>query len=239
MVTGAVLLFGIDYLSDRGGLWGHLHTGHRRAFANFNEDPSFPSVGIFWQDAAANTAMFYFLNQGILMRFMAAKSVNEGRKAAMFVPIVPMPMAAVACLRWLGGARSNHAGVLPEMAPDQAFFVAAEFLSTPGVFGLIMAALTAALMSTVDTLVTAVSAIAVNDVYRPYINRNATEQQSLRAARISALSVMVFGLFLVPVFMSLGSIFEAHAAFTAAVTPPLVVALLVCLLATYTRLLHS
>ena len=39
-----------------------------KAFPNFNEDPSFPSVGIFWQDGIANTAMFYFLNQGIVMR---------------------------------------------------------------------------------------------------------------------------------------------------------------------------
>ena len=56
-------------------------------------------------------------------------------------------------------------------------------------FGLIAAALTAALMSTVDTLVTAVSAIAVNDIYKPK-NPEASER-SLGVARISALSVMI------------------------------------------------
>ena len=29
----------------------------------------------------ANSAFFYFLNQGILMRFVAAKSLREARKA--------------------------------------------------------------------------------------------------------------------------------------------------------------
>ena len=51
-----------------------------------------------------------------------------------------------------------EAGVLPAMDPKLAFYVSAEFLARPGIFGLILAALTAALMSTVDTLITAVSA---------------------------------------------------------------------------------
>ncbi len=241
LVVGALLFWlGIEYLGDHGGFWSNLPRGHRQAFSHLNADPSFPAVGIFWQDAMANTAMFYFLNQGILMRFMAAKSVNEGRKAALFVPVVLMPVAAIAVASggWVGKAMVN-AGVLPEMAPDEVFYYTAEFLAQPGVFGLIMAALTAALMSTVDTLVTAVAAIVVNDVYKPiaqYRNRQrgmsekdseeVPEKKLLLVARISALSVMALGLLLVPVFMNFGSIYEAHGAFTAAVTPPLVVALL-------------
>ena len=108
--------------------------------------------------------MFYFLNQGILMRFMAARTVGEGRKAAIMVPIALMPVAAVVVASggWVGKAL-EVAGVLPaDMPPKEVFFLTAEFLSQPGVFGLIMAALTAALMSTVDTLITAIAAIVVN-----------------------------------------------------------------------------
>jgi SSS family solute:Na+ symporter len=120
-----------------------------------------------------------------------------------------------------------HAGVLPAtLEADEAFYVAAEFLSRPGIFGLIMAALTAALMSTIDTLITAVAAIVVNDVYKPYIRRDATERQLLGAARLSSLGVTILAVLLVPVFMQFASIYKAHGAFTAAVTPPLVVTLL-------------
>jgi solute:Na+ symporter, SSS family len=227
--TGFLLLIlGIDYLGGVGEFWQHLPRDHRLAFDNFNEDPSFPSVGIFWQDAIANTAVFYFLNQGVIMRFLSAKSVREGRKAAYFVPIVLMPLAAIAVASggWVGKAL-EHAGVLPHgMSASEAFFVTAEFLSHPGVFGLILAALTAALMSTVDTLLTAVSAIVVNDVYKPYIRPKATDRQLLAAARVTAVVVAVIGLVLVPFFMRFDSIYIAHGTFTAAVTPPLVVALL-------------
>jgi Na+/proline symporter len=141
--------------------------------------------------------------------------------------LVLMPVAA--CVVAGGGwiARGLvHAGVLPELEPGQAFFIASEFLSRPGIFGLIVAALTAALMSTVDTLVTAVSAIAVNDVYQPYVRPRAGERELLLVARVCALGVTVLGVTMVPAFMEFDSIYSAHGAFTAAVTPPLVVTLL-------------
>ena len=229
LLVGLLLLvLGIDHLGGFDVFWQHLPRGHRQAFSHFNTDPSFPAVGIFWQDAMANSAMFYFLNQGMVMRFMAAKSIHEARKAAIVMPLVLMPLAAcvVASGGWVGKALV-HAGVLPpDIEADEAFFVTAEFLSRPGVFGLILAALTAALMSTVDTLITAVSAIVVNDVYKPYLRKDASEQQLLRVARISAMGVSILGIALVPVFANFRTIYAAHGAFTAAVTPPLVVTLM-------------
>lgn len=233
LLTGLVLLvLGMSYLGGFDVFWDYLPRTHRLAFPAFNEaegiygDKSYPAVGIFWQDAMANSAMFYFLNQGMVMRLMAAKSITDSRKAVVSMLVVLMPIAAlvVASGGWVGKSLAG-AGVLPEMEPDTAFFVAAEFLAVPGVFGLIMAALTAALMSTVDTLVTAVSAIVVNDLYKP-LKPQATESELLRMARISALSVSVLGVLLVPIFMEFDSIYAAHGAFTAAITPPLVVTLL-------------
>jgi solute:Na+ symporter, SSS family len=229
LITGLIILvLGIDYLGGFGIFWDNLPREYRLAFANFNAKPDFPSVGIFWQDAVANSAMLYFLNQGIAMRFLAARSLSESRKAVFAVVVLLMTVGA--CVVASGGWTARalvHAGVLPDtIEPGQAFYIATEFLSRPGLFGLILAALTAALMSTVDTLITAVAAIVVNDVYRPYIRPDATDRQMLRAARISSVSVMILGVALVPVFMNFDSIYAAHGAFTAAVTPPLVVVLL-------------
>jgi SSS family solute:Na+ symporter len=65
----------------------------------------------------------------------------------------------------------------------------------------------------------------VNDVYAPR-HPDASDPELLRVARISSVSITLFGVALVPVFASFGSIYAAHGAFTAAVTPPLVVALM-------------
>jgi solute:Na+ symporter, SSS family len=221
LALGAAELGGFDML------WDHLPRGHRLAFPDFNADPDYPGVGIFWQDAMANSAMFFFLNQGILMRFMAARSVEEGRKAAVAVMVILMPVAAivVASGGWVGRA-FVHAGLLPDtIEGGRVFFVVGEMLAVPGVFGLILAALVAALMSTVDTLVTAVAAVVVNDVVRP-MRPDFSDQQLLLAARITSISVTIVGVALVTVFQQFDTIYAAHSAFTAAISPPMVVALL-------------
>lgn len=222
-----IFVLGASYIGGFDLLWLNLPRAARLAFPNFNEDPEFPAVGIFWQDAFANSAMFYFLNQGIIMRFMAAKSLDESRKATTVLMVGLMFIGALVVSSGGLVARAfTHAGILPEVPAREAFFIAAELLSHPGIFGLILAAMTAALMSTVDTLITAVSAVTVNDVYRQYLRPQATDKQLLRAARITALSVTAIGVLMVPVFMQFKSIYVAHAAFTAAVTPPMVVTLL-------------
>ena len=160
------------------------------------------------------------------MRLMAARSVDDSRKAVMTMLLVLMPIAAlvVASGGWVGQALTS-AGVLPDMEPKEAFFITSSFLSQPGVFGLVMAALTAALMSTVDTLITAISAIVVNDIYKP-LKPDASESSMLKMARIASVSIAIIGVLLVPMFQSFGSIYSAHGAFTAAITPPLVITLL-------------
>ena len=228
LATGLVLLIlGAAYMGGFDAFWEHLPRGHRMAFPAFNEDPSYPAVGIFWQDGMANTAMFYFLNQGMVMRLLAARSVRDSRRAVITVFLILMPIAAVVVASGGWVARSLvHAGLLDPAVPGkEAFFVAADLLAVPGVFGLVMAALTAALMSTVDTLITAIAAIVVNDVYRP-ARPDAKDAELLRVARWSSVGVTLLGIALVPVFMQFNSIYAAHGAFTAAVTPPLVVALL-------------
>ena len=79
-----------------------------------------------------------------------------------------MPIAAmvVASGGWIGAAMES-AGMFPtdpaaRPTASNIFYWVAAVLCKPGVFGLVMAALTAALMSTVDTLITAVAAIFVS-----------------------------------------------------------------------------
>jgi len=227
LATGLVLLvLGMNYLGGAESFWEHLPRGHRTAFPPFNADPAYPAVGIFWQDAMANSAMFYFLNQGMVMRLLSARSVEDSRKAVIAMMAILMPLAAVVVASggWVAKALV-HAGFLPpDIAADKSFFIAAEFLTRPGIFGLVMAALTAALMSTVDTLITAIAAIVVNDVYKP-LRPEADDRQLLKVARLSSVGITLFGIALVPIFMGFDSIYSAHGAFTAAVTPPLVVAL--------------
>ena len=80
----------------------------RETLIVFNHPPDFNFVGIFWQDGVAGSVGFLFMNQGLIMRFMACKSVNEGRKAAAFNVLVLLPISTVVVSNagWIGKAIS-------------------------------------------------------------------------------------------------------------------------------------
>ena len=235
LIFAGLLLFylGIQYLGDNTALtgfnafWKNLSPNEKLPLAHFNHPPDFNFVGIFWQDGIAGSVGFLFLNQGLIMRFMAAKSVNEGRKAAAFNVLIILPISAIVVSNagWIGRAITNAVpNALPvDLVANDIFVAVTNIVSSPGVFGFIIAALCAALMSTADTLVNASSAIIVNDIYRPLAKKFKNEKEQLQLARWTSIGVKVLAVSLVPFFNSFDSIYEAHGWFHSTFTPPLVV----------------
>lgn len=225
LIAGFILFgLGLNLLGGWDGFWSGLPALHKLPFARFNEPQSFHFIGIFWQDGVANTFALYMMNQGFILRFLSLKSVKETRKTYIALILVLMPLAALAVSNagWLGRSMVSQ-GLLPaDVDPNQIFVLVAGKICQPGVFGFVMAALTAALMSTIDALINAVSAIAVNDIYRPFVRQGASDGHYLKIARLVSRSSAVFGIALVPVFASFNSIYVAHGAFTAAITPAMV-----------------
>ena len=244
LLQGFILLFaglflfalGISYLGGFDVFWNLLPTEWKMPLAKFNSPPDFNFVGIFWQDGIAGSIGFLFLNMGLIMRFMATKSVNEGRKAAAFNVLFMLPISAIVVgnAGWVGKAISvvQPDVVPPNTDPDQIFVVVANIVSTPGLFGFIMAALTAALMSTVDTLINATAAIYINDIHRPikvwlkkYDEDERTEDRhELVSARFASVAITILGVLAVLVFRDFPTVYEAHGFFHSTLTPPLVVA---------------
>jgi SSS family solute:Na+ symporter len=204
--------------------WALIPQEHKYAFSDFNAPPKFSFIGIYVQDGIANTGALMLMHQGFIMRFLSLKSVKDSRRMVVCWILLLAPLAAIAtsCGGWIARALVNNGEA--SIDASDAFVKAAHFLCSPGVFGFVLAALTAALMSTADTLINAVSAIFVNDIWRPYIKPASSDKHYLRVARITSLCAAALGLALVPIYMK-NTIYEAHAMFTAAVTPPVLTAI--------------
>jgi len=233
LVQGIILLVAgmglfaaaIYHFGGFGDFWALLPRSHKFAFSEFSAPPKFSFIGIYVQDGLANTGALMLMHQGFIMRFLSLKSVKDSRRMVVCWILVLAPLAAIAtsCGGWIARALVNKGELVTE--PGDSFVKAAHFLCAPGVFGFVLAALTAALMSTADSLINAVSAIFVNDIWRPYIKPNRDDKHYLRVARITSLGAAALGLALVPIFMK-DTIYGAHSMFTAAVTPPVLVAIL-------------
>jgi len=244
LLQGFILLFaglflfilGLHFIGGFDVFWSILPTSWKMPLANFNSPPDFNFVGIFWEDGVAGSIGFLFMNMGLIMRFMATKSVDEGRKAAVFNILFMLPISAIVVgnAGWIGKAISlvNPDIIPPNTSPDQIFVVVANIVAIPGVFGFIMAALTAALMSTVDTLINASAAIYINDIHRPLKLWLKTSNKDLKkedknelfSARVASIAITSLGVLSVLVFSGFPTVYEAHGFFHSTLTPPLVVA---------------
>ncbi len=233
LVQGIILLIAglglfavaIYHFGGFGDFWALLPRSHKFAFSDFNAPAEFSFIGIYVQDGLANTGALMLMHQGFIMRFLSLKSVKDSRRMVVCWILVLAPLAAIAtsCGGWIAKALVNNGELVTE--PGDSFVKAAHFLCAPGVFGFVLAALTAALMSTADSLINAVSAIFVNDIWKPYVKPSAGDKHYLQVARITSLAAAGMGLALVPIFMK-DTIYGAHSMFTAAVTPPVLMAIL-------------
>lgn len=211
-VAGAIAIgAGIYALGGFDEFWAWLPVKHRLPFVHLTNDPKFNTAGLFWGEALAGSIAFSFMNQGFIMRYLTMKSVKEGRKAAIFNVLVTLPLSAVivGAVGWIGKSlvMKQHAigGAIPgyNLIDIQNTFhtfiiVCWETVKqNPWVFGFVIAALMAALMSTIDTLINACAAVAIYDVYKPLIKQEATDEHYLKAARWASILSTAIGLILV------------------------------------------
>lgn len=235
VIQGFLLLFvglgvvalGIYRVGGFDALISGMPHDHLYPFADFNKPAGFHFVGDFWNDAAVGTFSFYVINQGILMRFLSARSVVDGRKAMIFVAMFLMPLAAIAVggAGWVGSALVSQGLIPAEVDPKEIFITVSKVVAMPGVYGFVVAAVVAALMSTLDTLITAVCAVVVNDIVRP-MYPGESDEFYLKIAKQSAVVATIIGICLIPVYNSFSSIYQALSYMTSFVIPPLIVVVL-------------
>ena len=141
----------------------------------------------------------YSSNQNTVQRFCASRSAAEARKAMFICAAISVPTWAF--FMFLGTALYVFFQVFPAPVATEAlngarkaeeilpFFVAAYL--PPGLVGLILSAVLAAAMSSLDSSINAISTVSITDIYRRHLQTRASEAHYLRLAQIIALAVSV------------------------------------------------
>ena len=233
-LQGIILLFagllifglGIAYLGGFDLFWNNLSIANKLPLADFNSPPDFNFAGIFWQDGVVGSVGFAFMNQAVIMRFLAARSVVHARRATIMNVLVFLPIGTVAVSNsgWVARAITNTSpDVIAETTnPNGIFTVVAGIVSgSEAIFAFLVAAVVAALMSSLDSQINASAAVAVNDIYTP-LSKNPSEKTRLRVSMFTSLLVTFIGIQAAFLFSKYGTIYEAHGAFHSVVTPPMV-----------------
>jgi SSS family solute:Na+ symporter len=225
LAGGIAIVAGIYALGGLDQWWGFLPETHRLPFVHLTANPKFNTAGLFWGEALAGSIAFTFMNQGFIMRYLAIRSVHDGRKAALFNVVVTLPLSAiiVGAVGWIAKAlvtkQAAMGGVLAGMDPIHIENTFHTFITVCWetlrhnslIFGFVIAALTAALMSTIDTLINACAAIGIYDIYKPLMKPEADDRHYLKAARWASVLATVGGVLLVILFnKQQGSLMSIH-----------------------------
>ncbi len=177
---------------------------------------------------------YWGFNQYIIQRTLAAKSLAESQKGIAFAAglklIIPLIVVIPGIVAYV--LNSNEAGELTKAAMDPAFYTedggitndnAAPWLIKSfvpvGLKGLVLAALAAAIVSSLASMLNSTATIFTMDIYRPYINRNATDKQTVNTGRITAFVALVVAVLIAPQLGNLGQAFQFIQEYTGVVSP--------------------
>lgn len=181
---------------------------------------------IAWLSAVA-WGLGYFGQPHIIVRFMAVRSVKDvpaARNIGMTWMFISL--AGAICMAIFGRAYVIRTGI-EVVDPETIFIILANLLFHPLITGFLYAALLAAVMSTISSQLLVSSSSLVEDCYKLFFNKQATERQSVNVGRISVIAVGLIAAYIArdPDSQVLSLVSHAWAGFGAAFGPLIILSL--------------
>jgi solute:Na+ symporter, SSS family len=134
------------------------------------------------------------LNQESVQRWCSSRTAREARKSMLVLGLGSLPVWAA--FMFMGTCLWVYYGHFPDAlstavlsGAQKAEAILPHFIITVlpvGLSGIVIAAALAAAMSTLSSAINSVSMVMINDIYRPYIQRNRSESHYLHAGRTSS-----------------------------------------------------
>ncbi|MTI88998.1 MAG: sodium/solute symporter [Balneolaceae bacterium] len=239
LVTTVIALYNV---TPEGGIlngFAHLYdvAGDKFNMILDKSNPEFknlPGIAVLIGGMWVANLYYWGFNQYIIQRTLAAKSLKESQKGIIFaaflkliIPlIVVIPGIIVYVLYTQPDGTAQIPGIISTFTNadgsieyDNAYPWLIKVFLSPGFKGLVVAALAAAIVSSLASMLNSVATIFTMDIYRPYINRNATDKQTVNMGRISASVALIIAVFLAPQLQSVPQVFQYIQEYTGLVSP--------------------
>ncbi|MBX7535679.1 sodium/proline symporter PutP [Qipengyuania sp. GH1] len=177
--------------------------------------------------SAITWGLGYFGQPHIIVRFMAIDTVEKVKTARN----IGMSWMGVALLGSIGigiagRAYTERNGIVVDN-PETIFIVLANLLFHPIVTGFLLAALLAAIMSTISSQLLVASSSLTEDFYKLFFRKNASERESVNVGRVCVALVALAAIWIAsdPESEVLGLVSNAWAGFGAAFGPLIILSL--------------
>ena len=180
---------------------------------------------------------YWGFNQYIIQRTLAAKSLREGQKGIVFAAFLKLIIPAIVVIPGIIAYVMNldpETGALSMELLETGGFVNPENNNiindnaTPwliknfipvGLKGLILAALAAAIVSSLASMLNSTSTIFTMDIYKSMFNKKASDKQMVKVGRLTGLVALIIAMLIAPQLGSLGQVFQFIQEYTGVVSP--------------------
>lgn len=215
VVGGGAILVKICYElpGGLGTIFTEAMAGNKFALAEFDAATQTPTetkwglslnektVTMMLMIGLSNYLMEYSSNQHVVQRYCAARSMREARKALLINVLSCLPIWAY--FMFLGTALWVFFNHFPAEHPNNIMrgigdakaeqilpYFVVHFMPA-GLTGLVLAAILAAAMSSLDSCINSMTTVTIVDVYRRHLVKNASDQHYLLVARLFGIVLAV------------------------------------------------
>jgi len=195
------------------------------------EYKNLPGIAVLVGGLWVANLYYWGFNQYIIQRTLAAKSLKEAQKGILLAAFLKLVIPLIVVVPGIAAyvmvndpeimARLGDAGLmnLPSLEQaDKAYPWLLQFLPT-GLKGVAFAALTAAIVSSLASMLNSTSTIFTMDIYRQYINKNASDKATVSTGRISAGVALIIACIMAPLLGGIDQAFQFIQEYTGIVSP--------------------
>jgi solute:Na+ symporter, SSS family len=244
LVVGGVItsLIALNAVTPDGGIFNGLSHVYETASDKFHmiltrdnsEYFNLPGIGVLIGGMWVANLYYWGFNQYIIQRTLAAKSLKEAQRgiafAAFLKMIVPFFVVIPGIVAYVMFTQPEGTALIPGVQEafangsgginyDKAYpWLISVFIPT-GLKGLVLAALVAAIVSSLASMLNSTSTIFTMDIYKPYIGKNSSEGSLVNVGRITAAVALVIAVLLAPLLGSVPQMFQYIQEYTGLVSP--------------------
>jgi len=195
------------------------------------EYKNLPGLGVLVGGMWVANLYYWGFNQYIIQRTLAAKSLKEAQKGILLAAFLKLLIPLIVVIPGIAAyVMVNDPEILTSLGDmglqnipsveqaDKAYPWLLQFLPT-GFKGVAFAALAAAIVSSLASMLNSTSTIFTMDIYKQYINKDASDRQTVNIGRISAAVALIIAAVMAPFLGGIDQAFQFIQEYTGIVSP--------------------
>ena len=195
------------------------------------EFKNLPGIGVLVGGLWVANLYYWGFNQYIIQRTLAAKSLKESQKGILFAAFLKLLIPLIVVVPGIAAYTIvNNPELLSSLGEiglqnlpsagqsDKAYPWLLQLLPV-GLKGLAFAALTAAIVSSLASMLNSTSTIFTMDIYKEYIDKDAGDKKTVNVGRISAAIALVLASITAPLLGGIDQAFQFIQEYTGVVSP--------------------